>query len=186
MQTTRGNSCKNKYPNITLVPLSNFLWMPLSKPNWKKEGKKSLEIVLHKGDCTKSRLENKQVPILIDSSCLKHRVEKDSVISFNLIRTHKHERHMPIMRMGWGSVSMCAHESYVCNKHGMEEWHVCHVFQPWTMKTFTLLVCLNGKWPYQQWIKKIQENKFGSGNDKFSLGMLTLKCVDSEILKDHL
>lgn len=61
--------------------------------------------------------------------------------------------------------------------------HVSYVFQPWTMKTFIILVCLNGEWLYHKrnkQRKKHKRNKFGSRHDKFTLGY-----VDVEMPKDH-
>lgn len=120
---------KNKYPNITLLQLSDLLWMPPSKPNQKTQGKKALDVVLRVGDCTKNRVENKQGANPTWSRVVAwNQVEQASVTSFNLIRTDNYERRAPNMRMGWGTVSTCACASYVCNEHQMEGWrHVCRM-----------------------------------------------------------
>lgn len=40
------DTCKNKYLNITLLPLFDLLWMPPSKPTQKTQDKKALDVVL--------------------------------------------------------------------------------------------------------------------------------------------
>ena len=71
--------------------------MPLSKSNQNTEGRKALDVV-QKVNAQRTGWRMNKMSILIDSGCLKHHIEKDSVISFNFIRTENHERHMPIMR----------------------------------------------------------------------------------------